>query len=190
MAMAHFTDSHSVFAKGDQRINKVYEEAHLMGEKSHKVVANNSTPFAFNYTKFSGSYDPDQGKNNQQVAVRWDGTVFLDDSLSIPIGSIDEGLVEIIRRLNERETDSEFGKNIEVIHILNELSTRDVQYNSNVGEALWLVYDDMPEIVAGLTCVEHAMGYLGRDERMKDALILNFGKRREEVLEKILEYDY
>ena len=194
MAQAGFSDSFSQFVRGDQRINKVYEEAQIMGEKSFRIPTNNNVPldsiFAFNFTKFSGSYDMDKARNRQQVAVRWDGTVFLDDTLSIPIGHIGEGLTEIVRRLNAKEIDSEFGKNIEVIHILNELSTRDVQYNSNVGEALWLIYDDMPDIVSGITCVEHAMGLLGRDEQMKDALIRNFGFRRDEVLEKILEYDY
>ncbi len=122
-----------------------------------------------------------------ELVVFWDGEVYFCNGLSFSLGNIrEDSIIKIVQRVEERDiSHSVYGKNVEIVNIMPDLSTEHPEDNCCLGIMLKLLEPYSPELVRARTDEPSTCRLLGRDERLKDVLIKEFYSHQEELLDEI-----
>jgi MoaA/NifB/PqqE/SkfB family radical SAM enzyme len=189
-------DEHNRFVREGVNINlngtNLFKIGNMYGAKTH-IRLNLDEIFSFQCRRRSEELMSESIMSYywyDTIDVGFDGTVYVCQSHTFPIGNIrEDSLQEIVRRMEAREDHPKYGRVIEVMNIIQDLSTRRTWNNRCIGECLRLIYKVRPDLVENITEDVEACYTLGRNVEMQNLLIEQFHARKDELQAKIAEID-
>lgn len=117
----------------------------------------------------------DNGRYHRDLFVDFNGIVYTCGNHAYPIGNVfKESLSEIIRGTNNPNLNSEFGMNRAVFHSLLLLSQDEKVGNNAIGEALWLIYSENPNLIRNLKTQCGSCNCLGSHKELQVAFLKAF----------------